>query len=72
MEQWYNFRPVANRRVISLEEAEERLEARGPAHHVHVAVAREGCRVEGRRRRRSGRRRPFRLRRRRPIQDAGW
>ena len=29
MEQWYNFRPVANRRVISLEEAEERLEARG-------------------------------------------
>jgi len=29
MEQWYNFRPVANRRVMSLEEAEERLEARG-------------------------------------------
>ena len=29
MEQWYNFRPVANRRVMTLEEAEERLEARG-------------------------------------------
>ena len=28
MEQWYNFRPAAARQVISLEEAEERMEAR--------------------------------------------
>ena len=72
MEQWYNFRPVANRRVISLEEAEERLEARGRHTTSTSQWLEKAAGLKGGERRRSGRRRPFRLRRRRPIQDAGW